>query len=176
MKIPSAQLFMRRDTLENLPPLALPAGFSLHNERKGDEKAWETLIERAFGMPFSYEETIRGMKGYRPEGVLFVTRNGREIATAAAVENDWFPGEGWLHMVGGDPDARGCGAGRLVCLATLHFMAAHGYQSAVLSTDDFRIPAIAIYRALGFRPLLVGEDNASRWKKVDEILAQKKAP
>jgi mycothiol synthase len=35
-----------------------------------------------------------------------------------------------------------------------------------LSTDDFRIPAIAIYLSLGFRPFLYDDDMQNRWKTI----------
>ena len=174
MTIDSPQLFLRRDTLDDLPPFALPAGFSLHSEREGDEAVWEALIERAFGSHYSFEKCVREKDGYRPDGVLFIALDGKEIATATAAEQaTWFPGEGWLRMVGSDPAVRGRGAGRLACLAALHFLAAHGYKSAVLSTDDHRLPAISLYRSLGFCPLLLREDHAERWKRVDELLGER---
>lgn len=175
MHFESPQLFLRRDTLDNLPPFFLPAGFSLHNERKGDDTAWEVLVERAFGSHFSYEATIRGSEGYRPDGVLFIAKEGKDIATCTAAEKAWFPGEGWFRMVGTDPDARGCGAGRLVCLAALHSLAARGFHSAVLSTDDFRLPAISLYLSLGFKPLPLFEDHGERWRLVTEALKERGA-
>ena len=63
-------------------------------------------------------------------------------------------------------DARGLGAGRLVCLAALHSLSARGYKTAVLSTDDERIPAISLYYSLGFRPIYTHGSHKERWEKV----------
>jgi len=69
-------------------------------------------------------------------------------------------------MVGVDPDSRGLGAGRLIALAALHSLAERGYKTAVLSTDDERIPAINLYYSLGFRPIYTHESHKERWKKI----------
>ena len=174
MNFESPQLFMRLDALDALPPLDLPDGMSVRTEREGDEAVWEALVERAFDTHYSFEKMMRRHKGYRPDSVRFVCRDGKEIATAAAVEQDWFPGEGWLHMVGTDPVARGTGAGRLAVLAALHRLAEYGFKTAVLSTDDFRLPAISLYLSLGFRPLILRDDHAERWARVKQKLEEGK--
>lgn len=160
------QLFMRHPNLEQLPPLALPHGFTLHNHIEGTEKNWEALIERAFGNHYSFDDFIRNGGGYKPEYVLYLSKDGKDIATTTAVEKDIFPNEGWFRMVGVDPSARGLGAGRLIALAALHSLAARGYKTAVLSTDDDRIPALNLYYSLGFRPIFTHESHEKRWAAV----------
>lgn len=152
--------------MDGIPPLALPEGFSLHSHIEGKESEWEDLIEAAFGTRFSFEKSIRNGGGYRPEYVLYIAKDGVDIATVTAVEKDIFPGEGWFRMVGTRPEARGQGAGRLVLTAALQSLSARGYPSTVLSTDDFRLPAISLYLSLGFEPLCNHESHAGRWEKV----------
>ncbi len=160
------QLFMRHPDLRILPPFALPHGWALHNHMDGMEESWENLIERAFGSRFSFENFIVNGGGYRPEYVLYLSKDGKEIATTTAVEKESFPGEGWLRMVASDPEVRGQGAGRLIVLAALHSLASRGYKTAVLSTDDERIPAINLYYSLGFRPIYTHESHKERWEKL----------
>ena len=69
-------------------------------------------------------------------------------------------------MIGTIPESRGLGAGRLICLAALHALSARGYKTAVLSTDDERIPAIKLYLSLGFEPIYTHESHKERWEKV----------
>ena len=76
-------------------------------------------------------------------------------------------------MIGAHADARGLGAGRLVCLAALHSLRERGYRSVVLSTDDFRIPAISLYLSLGFEPVYSHESHKARWEKVFEVIGKK---
>lgn len=167
------QLFMRQPDITHLLPLALPEGFSLHSHIEGQEKNWEELIEKAFGSHFSFNDFIVNGGGYKPEYVLYIAKDGVDIATATAVEKDIFPGEGWFRMIGTSPEARGLGAGKLVCLAALHSLAARGYKSVVLSTDDERIPAIKLYLSLGFEPIFTHESHEERWKKVFENINNK---
>lgn len=168
MSIP--QLFLRKPDMKNLPPLVLPEGFALHSHVDGTEDAWEELIEAAFGTHYSFEKIIRNGGGYQPEYVLYISKDGKDIATATAVEKADFPGEGWFRMVGTRPSARGQGAGRLVLIAALNSLAARGYESVVLSTDDHRLPAIALYLSLGFEPIFLHESHEERWKTVMEQL------
>ena len=164
------QLFMRHPDITNLPPLQLPEGVTLHTHIEGEEAAWENLIERAFNNHYSFDACIRNGGDYNPEYVLYLSKDGKDIATTTAVEKDIFPGEGWFRMVGVDPEARGTGAGKLICLAALHALAARGYKTAVLSTDDARIPALCLYYKLGFRPIYTHESHKERWEKVLEII------
>lgn len=167
------QLFMRNKNITALPPFSLPLGFSLHNHKEGTEENWENIIEKAFGVKYSFEKCIRNGGDYKPEYVLYIAKDNVYIATATAVEKADFPGEGWFRMIASVPEARGLGAGRLVCLAALHSLAARGYKTAVLSTDDERIPAISLYLSLGFEPLINHESHEERWAKVFEQLKNK---
>ena len=166
------QLIMRNPDITSLPPLSLPEGFALHSHVLGMEPVWESLIEDAFGRHYSFESCIRNGGGFRPEYVLYLSRNGKDIATTTAVEKDAFPGEGWFRMVGVASQERGKGAGRLIGLAALHSLAARGYKSAVLSTDDERIPAIRLYLSLGFEPVYLHESHRQRWENVFKIIGR----
>ena len=160
------QVFMRKTNMKDLKPIVLPAGFGIHTHIEGQEAIWEDIIEESFGAKFSFEDCIRNGGGYKPEYVFYVSKDGKDIATATAVEKADFPGEGWFRMVGTRPSARGCGAGRLVLNACLHSLAARGYESVVLSTDDNRIPAIKLYLSLGFEPIFTHESHEERWKAI----------
>ncbi len=160
------QIFMRHPDITNLPPLNLPDGITLHTHIEGEEENWEKLIERAFGQHYSFNDFIRNGGDYKSEHVLYLSKDGKDIATTTAVEKDIFPGEGWFRMVGVDPDCRGVGAGKLIALAALHSLAERGYKTVVLSTDDDRIPAINLYYRLGFRPIYTHESHKERWEKI----------
>ena len=162
------QLYMRHPDITSLPPLVLPEGFALHTHVEGTEDNWERLIEKAFGHHYSFDAHIRNGGDYNPEYVLYLSKDGIDIATTPAVEKDIFPGEGWFRMVGVVPDARGMGAGKLISLAAFHSLAARGYRTVVLSTDDHRLPAISLYLSLGFEPIFIHESHEARWEKVFE--------
>lgn len=165
------QLYMKKASLADLPALTamlgpLPANISLHTHRPGDAPVWEKLMERCFQMQLPFERHMRSQQGYAPDRVFYLTREGAEVASAAAVENPAFPNDGWLHFVGVDPAAQGLGLGKHIVLAALYAFYARGYQSIVLSTDDFRIPAIKCYLRLGFVPMPMEDAHVERWQKV----------
>ena len=159
------QLIMRISDLSALPPLAPKDGITVRTHREGDEAAWEEIVESAFGYHYDFDLLIR-LGGYDPDYVIYAEKDGRLIATASAVENPAYPGEGWFRMVGAHRNARGLGAGRLVCLAALHSLRERGYKSALLSTDDERIPALTLYYSLGFRPVYAHKSHKARWEAI----------
>ncbi len=166
------QLYMRKSDLTDLPELAakiggLPEGITLRTHREGDDELWENLIEKSFGNRYGFEGCMRKFPGYRPEHCFYLTRDGKDIAVAAAVENRDFPGEGWLHFVGVDPEARGLGLAKKVVLAVLVSFYLRGFKTVILSTDDFRLSAIKTYLDLGFTPVMSHESHPARW---DEVL------
>jgi len=71
-----------------------------------------------------------------------------------------------LHMVGVAKKHTGKGLGFQVSLAALHQMAKEGSEFAVLQTDDFRLPAIKTYLKLGFKPVIVDENQIERWNAI----------
>ena len=144
----------------------LPQGFALHNHIQGEEKKWETLVQKAFGRPYTFKNTMVWVGDYSPEHIMYISKDGVDIATATAIEFHLFPGEGLFHMVATDPDARGMGAGRLACIAALNQIAARGFKTAVLRTEDERIPAIKLYLSLGFEPVFADETHPERWEKI----------
>ena len=57
-----------------------------------------------------------------------------------------------------------------MAIAALHSLAVRGYKTAVLSTDDERIPAIKLYLSLGFEPIYTHESHKERWGKVMQAI------
>ncbi len=159
------QLIMRNPDITRTPRLVLPEGFCIHTHQVGEEKNWELLIESAFGTHYDFDFLIKA-GDYSPEKVLYLSKDGSDIATITAVENSHYPGEGWFRMVGVRADAQGMGAGKLIAIAALNTLADRGYKSAVLSTDDFRTPAIRLYLSVGFQPLHTDKSHKQRWEAV----------
>ena len=164
------QLHMRCPSLKKLPPISMKEGFGIHTHIEGQEDIWEDVIMRSFGQFYSFENFLIPAGGYKPEYILYVTKDGEEISTAMGTEHKNFPGEGWLRMVGTVPESRGLGAGKLVCLVAMHSLAERGYNSVVLSTDDDRLGAITMYLSLGFEPIIFDIEHKNRWAKVKRHL------
>ena len=164
------QLVMRRPHLRELPPVALPPEYEVRcYGSPEDETAWDRIIGDAFGMAAGgmFARSMRPDPAFRPERVFFVCRGAEAVATASA----WFverygPAAGYLHYVGVMTAHAGRGLGLAASVAALHRLAAEGRTSAVLQTDDFRLPAIKQYLRLGFEPLLVDENQRARWPDI----------
>ena len=179
------QLRMRRPSLEGLPAVVVPAGYGLRTYREGDERAWGEIMEAPEGIGRDWTvEKVRASMMEKPQfeaaGLYFVTSDaerGKPVASAAAWRNP-TAGErtGYVHMVCALPGHRGRGLGRLVTLATLHYMRERGDQDVLLETDDFRAPAVKTYLGLGFVPVYLEDpasDHMTRWSEVfKQVLAR----
>ncbi len=149
------QLFMRRPSLDHLPPLPALTGYDALREA-GDEDA--AALTEVLSSAFEQEWTVERVKAALLDApdvaaTFVVTSVGRPVATASArLAPELYPASGYLHWVGVHADARGRQLGRVVSLATLRRFRDLGCRDAVLETDSPRLPAIRVYLGLGFVP------------------------
>jgi mycothiol synthase len=158
---------MRRESLEGLPILEVPHGLALRTFHGGDEGCWARLMTGAIGVwdEASTGRLFLGDPGVREEGIFFLGTG--EDCVATATDKRLPESEvGYLHMVAVAPRYRGRGFGRCISLAALNHMRDRACLKAVLDTDDFRLPAIATYLALGFVPDMLEADHAERWRAI----------
>lgn len=170
---------MKQLMMERLPGLVkateLPEGFSLRTYREGDWKGWVDACSDGLGTADwsekDFHEKMLAMEGLHPEGIFFVVDTDGQIAGTAT---GWLkPGTGYVHMVGMRTDFRGRGLARPLNAAVLEYLLDKGCSRIVLDTDDFRIPAIKVYLALGFIPVLQDVDMRERWLAVMDVLGLK---
>jgi len=170
------QLVMARANLHYLPELQLPEGYAVRCYREGDGAAWERVVAAAFEREVQtgeFEKSIQQREAFRPERVLFVVWGDVPVATASAWDSPgWGPQTGQLHMVGTKPEHRGKHLGYWVSVAALHQFRKEGRRDVMLSTDDFRLPAIKTYLQMGFEPVLVDENQRRRWRDVFAAIDQ----
>jgi mycothiol synthase len=146
---------MRRPWLDDLPDgPPLPAGYALRTAQPADLPLLARLLDRAFG-PGSWDEA-RTERTLRDDPSVLATyvlaRDGDLVATASVRVLEEYPGSGYLHWVGADPDEQGKGLGTLVSLRVLRHFKEMGLRDAVLETQTFRVPAVRTYLRLGFVP------------------------
>ena len=166
------QLRMIRPDLEHLPELEVPTGFGLRTYQEGDDQHWADIINDSFGGNYltaaDARREIMDQDYFDPRGLFFNTYQQQPVGTACAWR--WQRVEetaiGQLHMVGVHSDHTGHRLGRCVSLAVLHYLNQHQYTCAILSTDDFRLPAIKTYLNLGFLPICVDDDHSQRWRTI----------
>jgi len=162
------QLCMRRATLDDLPETELPKGYSIRTSRDGDAIHWARIIRESFQDvecdESLFERRMVSDQDYLPERIFFVCApDGMPCGTASAYRSrDTGADVGSLHMVGVRPSHTGMRLGFAVSLAVLHRFRFEGLTSAVLLTDDYRLPAIKTYLRLGFLPLFSHESHPAR--------------
>lgn len=164
------QLSMRRANLEGLREQPLPEGCAIRTYLEGDAEAWCAIMNESIGSGWTLERFQNEMLDppqSDPVGLFFVACEDKPIATACAWRDSVEEREvGLVHMVGVLKAHRGKKLGRVLTLRVLHYLKEHGFRSAELSTDDFRLPAIRIYLDCGFEPKLIHESHRARWAEV----------
>ena len=56
--------------------------------------------------------------------------------------------------------------GKNICIAVINHFIEKKYAKVILQTDDWRIPAIAVYLKLGFKPVFTSKELEIRWNKI----------
>jgi mycothiol synthase len=161
------QLAMIRFNMQQLPEMSLPSGYMCRSFQPGDEGHWETIINDSFGGTHDFKREMQEDPAFKPERVKFICCQDRPVATASAWQQPAnSEAVGTLHMVGILKAHAGHGLGAQVCLASLWQMKMEERHFAVLTTDDFRVPAIKTYIRLGFMPRLNHESHQQRWNDI----------
>lgn len=163
------QLRMRRPNLDGLPPLAVADGYEVRAFRLGDEASAAATLTAAFGMEWT-PDRVRSELAENPfvrRMFVVVHPNDGVVATASAAWRASAPEEGYVHWVATHPDHAGRRLGWSATLAVLHDFVRQGLRPAMLETDDHRLPAIRVYRDLGFAPDPWHPSHPSRWAAVD---------
>jgi len=163
------QLCMRRATLDDLPEIALPDGYSLRASREGNGRYW-ARIPREASRDESFDESrfhreMKAHPAYRPERIFFVCApDGLPCGTASAYRQEQFgQGTGYLHWIGVCPEHAGKRLGEAASLAALYRFRLEELSTAFLQTDDFRPAAIKTYLRLGFLLSIGHESHPARW-------------
>jgi putative acetyltransferase len=100
------------------------------------------------------DKEIEGLPGeyVRPAGALLVAYHGRTPVGCAALRPQG-PGTAEFKRLYVRPALRGSGVGRRLTVRAVDGARELGYRRLVLDTLPGMGPAIALYRALGFRPI-----------------------
>jgi mycothiol synthase len=155
--------------LVDLPEIELAEGYAIRSSHEGDGVSWARIVGEAFNDKrfdeARFERAMRRHPAYRPDRIFFACApDGLPVATASAYRKESFGDEtGYLHYVAVCPAHAGKRLGAAVSVAALYRFRCEGLRQAVLETDDFRLAAIKTYLRLGFRPLIVHENQPARW-------------
>jgi len=163
------QLIMVRKNLEDIPPTHLPKGYLIRSYEDGDHEALAGVFQECFDPGWSGDRVLKTFvedSAWSPYRMCVLCRGGEVAGTATAWESRQRPGHGMLHYLAILPTHRGKHLGVSLGARVLDLLRGMGYADAWLSTDDFRLPAIHTYFALGFEPVCTEKSHAERWEIV----------
>ena len=170
------QLVMRwRNDGTPVGEMKLPEGVTVKNWKDVDEALDKWLDICSYGLTEKkedeefYKKCNYHYENYKPEDCWFFCYNGEEVATVTVICDDTTK-EGYIHMVAAKDSARGKGIGTLMSLFAVQQLKERNMQTAYLTTDDFRIPAIKTYLKGGFYADMSTDDFKDRWNKIFEII------
>lgn len=157
---------MQRSLREPLDEPRYPGGITVRTFVVGqDEEPWVELNRRAFAThpeqgAWTLEDLVLREREpwFDPDGFFLAERDGRLAgfhwtkihgdASSAAVHGHDTIGE--VYVVGVNPGERGGGLGRALTLTGLRYLRSRGLPAVMLYVDEANIPAIKLYKSLGF--------------------------
>ena len=116
-----------------------------------------------------YHKVMTDFPTYSPERCFFILEGDKAAATITIL-CDYEKKEGRVHMVACHPAFRGKGYGTLLTHIAEAALKREGMESATLTTDDWRVPAIKTYLRMGFLPDLSTDDFKARWEMIMKII------
>jgi mycothiol synthase len=167
----SSDICMEKTPLAGLPAVRLPSGYSIRPISLEEGSLWEQVMEQSYGGygPGTFQEIMVENYDYDPERVrIMFDENGQPCATATSWRQHyrWGSGIGYVLFVGVVKSYQGHGLGFQITLHLLHDFVEHGFQSAILETDDYRLPAVKTYLKLGFLPRIVRSQQYQQWDNI----------
>lgn len=171
-----AQLLMKwkNDGKEMKIP-SLPEGFTVDtiNNRENGIDEWLDIVQYDLAEEPAthefYKKLMTDFPGYDENWCFIFCYEGRPVATSCIICNKETK-EGYIHMVGSKPEIRGKRFGTFMNSYVIALMKKEGMETAHLTTDDWRIPAIKSYLRADFVPDESTDDYKERWKKIREII------
>ncbi|MGO4490860.1 mycothiol synthase [Arthrobacter sp. 2YAF22_2] len=145
-----------------LPDVAVPEGISLRSFAPGaDEDAWLAVNRAAFAhhpeqgnMSRADLDARMAEPWFDPAGFLLAVDAGGRILgfhwTKVHPQHGGHPAIGEVYVVGVAPEAQGTGLGKALTVAGIRYLQQQGLHAVMLYVDADNIPAVALYRRLGF--------------------------
>jgi ribosomal protein S18 acetylase RimI-like enzyme len=157
-----------RRSLEDLPPVLLPAGFTVRPTRADEataraavhRSAWSLLpVGQGVSLTSTFDEAayriVAASPGYSLDLDLVVTAPDGELVATCTAWLDPATRSAELEPVGTSPRHRRLGLASAVCLAAMHALAARGATSVTVHPrgDDGYPAARAVYQRIGFQAM-----------------------
>jgi mycothiol synthase len=162
--------------LDEKPPArvnSLPSGYGLVADTRHRHDEWIELLNSAGDLGFFDRSVFKReiLSTMIPSGGILVEHAGDIVGCAAVCLAKRFAPNCLLNYVLVGEQHRGRGIGAFLSREAMDRARAAGYDGMVLQTDEKRLPAIALYTALGFKPVLDADPDADvRWRNVQITL------
>jgi mycothiol synthase len=153
---PAAPLFER--TLDEIPTIQLPHGFTIHEVRDSDDGQLRAAATYgAFQRHEDWDDYVAAYARFIDSTVydgardLFVRSPDGRGASACTIWFDPINAVGLFEPVGTHPDFQRKGLGKAMMVEGMRRMKAAGMVRAVVGFDPNNPAALALYTAMGFR-------------------------
>jgi ribosomal protein S18 acetylase RimI-like enzyme len=117
---------------------------------KTDPSAYGSTYERELDHPPSWWAYGASRSDEGVQRYFVVEEEEAWLGLALVREDDEAPGDAVINAMWVAPEARGRGAGRMLCDACVTWAAEHGLPVVRLSAKVFNGPAISLYESCGF--------------------------
>ena len=159
--------------LSRTPVFELPEAFGLRWYHPGDEQHWIAVHDLADLYNRTDATVFREQFGEAEEALperqcYLVSPNGRFVGTATAWFGEFPEGtpRGRVHWVAIVPEFQGRGLAKPLLSTVCSRLRELGCESAYLTTDTARIPALNLYWLFGFVPNLDTRKDRGAWQRL----------
>lgn len=163
---------MVRKSLKGLPDYPLPDGFRIRLFEKGDQNTWVRIHQETEGYhtvdpDLFTREFGKDLSKLQQRQFFIIDKNGIPIGTASAWDDNELAGRGFgrIHWVAIVPDYQGKGLAKALTSRVCHRFHELGHKQALVTTENFRLNAIHIYRKFGFEPFPRNEAEKEFWEQ-----------
>lgn len=155
----------------------LPVGMTLRAADAADSSAIAALLAEAFEEEWDEARVGRELLDAADVAITWVIIGIKGILAVASerLMPETYPDAGYVHYVGVAKRARGLGLGAIVTAQCMTGFAERGLSTAVLETDDFRIPAVITYLRLGYVPTYRNPAEQKAWSQLFPTLQRSKS-
>ena len=165
------------DLSAGFPAPLLPVGMTLRAAEPSDSAAIAALLAEAFEEEWDDARVSRDLLDADDVAVTWVIEDAEGLLAVASerLMPQTYPDAGYVHYVGVAARARGLGLGAIVTARCMTGFVERGLPTAVLETDDFRIPAVITYLRLGYVPTYRNSTEQKAWSGLFPILQRSKS-